>query len=239
MTEADIKHCEDYVAFRGADLATARHVLRAEIARFTRELKDLKKSIRRRLYAARFISLPEETRKKLGADQMKALRLEGKLAARQDALESIGDPILAERYWTMRAIPRVRDISIIDRKIFVIETEMLYGKCAGGVWRRVGMFTIRVPKPGTTSQIMFTPGEGTTRWNSYLAPTNVGTNGKVSCYGDADGPISDALKAWNDVALVNILVRYLECPGHNNRLENWPPAALEEVPRWYIETFGE
>lgn len=240
MTETDKQHCDEYVAYSGAYLTTVRRQLSAEVERIRAELAALKTSIRRRQFAGRLVTSTAAWRESLGADQMKALRLEGTLAGKESSLANISDTALAERYWEMRAVPRVKDILVDEDKALVIETELLYGKCRKGIWRRVGMFTIRIPDGAlrVRGMIQFVPGVGTTKWSSYIAPTNVGANGHVGCFGDAADAIDAALCTRDDTALVKILVRYLECPGFSDRLQNWPVVPTAAVPKWYIDTFG-
>lgn len=72
----------------------------------------------------------------------------------------------------------------------------------------------------------------------YHGPTDIGSTGRVGCFGTAKIPLQNALIAHDWPTAVAILVRFPECAGHSRNIRYWPKAKRRDVPRWYKETFG-
>ena len=145
----------------------------------------------------------------------------------------------ARRYGLMCDVPRVKSIQIHSSAVdeLLINTDVLYGKSSIGSWHRVGRFTARVNLSARTpTAIQFTNVDGPRK--SMQGPTGIDLAGRVSCYGTALADIRAALEYWDDVQLVQILVRYPECPGQFDTIRNWPEVPHKEVPAWYIKQFG-
>ena len=116
-----------------------------------------------------------------------------------------------------------------------IRTDLLFGKYQG--WHRIGHFLIVANLTSKRmSDIRFTNLDGQIKCGH--AGTVRNETGQVTCFGNATEAISNALENHDDLALVDILVRFVECPGQYTKLSEWPLAATSEVPQWYIETFG-
>jgi hypothetical protein len=248
MSQAD----EDrYVAFRSAELLP-------EIARLTQELQQIEGLLMTANQVIEASStwpiLSSKTRKKLGQAMTQRTHLTGQRERLLDMYRktTIGSVPLRETYRAMCSVPRVLGIRLEDRENgmhHIIDTLPLYGKSVDGTsWHRVGPFIITTNlTAASVSAIEFKNLDGTVNVNRdrantaavmFHGPSGIKADGRVSCYGTAKDPILEALAQKNDLDLVKLLVRYVECHGQHNFITCWPWVKVSDVPPWYIETFG-
>src|SRR3989344_164609 len=182
----------------------------------------------------------------------RATRLAGMLRTLREEREQIRGLVeqeCRESYRRLIATPRVLSIRI-ERPNIICVTDALYGKDFRGCWHRIGPFEIWFD--------LVNPIRSSIRWVNLEGPKVIGRAlvhgppniyaqeqtkepGMVTCFGtEATDLLDAAAKARDYETILSVAVRYPECRGAdgNKCIEQWPVVPLEEVPLWYIETFG-
>ncbi|HEY4525105.1 MAG TPA: hypothetical protein VJL39_01945 [Candidatus Paceibacterota bacterium] len=201
------------------------------------------------------LSRREQSRKvlrKISKKRSRATRLAGMLRTLREEREQIRGLVeqeCRESYRRLIATPRVLSIRI-ERPNIICVTDALYGKDFRGCWHRIGPFEIWFD--------LVNPIRSSIRWVNLEGPKVIGRAlvhgppniyaqektkepGMVTCFGtEATDLLDAAAKARDYETILSVAVRYPECRGAdgNKCIEQWPVVPLEEVPLWYIETFG-
>lgn len=141
------------------------------------------------------------------------------------------------------SIPRMRKLWVAEGRL-VYRTYPLYGKDHDNEWRRIGPFEI--------SFDLVKPTRESFRWRNldgakgqWHAPPNIyavsgSLFGIVSCAGNAQPTIDVAGDTCDYLSLVAFSIRYPECAGAEKTsvINQWKRVPVEQVPPWYIDTFG-
>ena len=179
-----------------------------------------------------------EERKELGALQISLIRTRGRKEFLDQQMESDSALTLQAQYRRMCAIPRVFWVEL-TMNLLVVNTETLFGKDRNGDWHCVGIMQIEIDIGSKSINTGI-------RWKNLSGkvggkhgPPNINHDGLVACFGTAHHFLERAFFARDWETVIAICVRYPECVGSNNKIANWPRVAVEDVPRWYLETFNK
>ena len=190
--------------------------------------------------------------REISKKRSRAMRLAGRLRTLMAEREHLHGLVVQECLESCRrliATPRVLSIRI-ERPDIICVTDVLYGKDHQGAWHRIGPFKIWFD--------LINPIPSSIRWVNLEGPKVIGkaavhgppniyaiqntdVPGTVTCFGtEATLSLEHAAKGRDYETIISVAVRYPECRGAdgNTCIEQWPVVPLEEVPLWYIETFG-
>ncbi len=182
-------------------------------------------------------SSTKKIRKRIGRNKTELTRLHGLLnrVEAEDASQALAREMYKDQWHRIHNVPQVESIQFRGKSL-VILTHPLFGKSTDSQWHRVGPFLISILLSGDRNQMHWINLEGAVK--DMQAPAGVQLSGAVGCIGNAGPPLIDAFKRHDHVQLVEIAVRYAECSGQHDNLRLWPQVSPDDVPEWYIQTFG-
>lgn len=204
------------------------------------EIHACEKYIARR--AKTWLVWDQYRRRKIGDKQMRLVQLRAEKARVERSLEAIikKDTYARGREMFARicAIPRVVSVACGHKKLTVY-TDRLYSYGAsptGFVWYRLGEYSLEID--------LEKPKVDWVRWRtnetdrpSHLCAPQISSEGIVRCFGvDAQTWFDLALPINEFDTVVNVLVRFTECPATSEYMKGWPIVDASEVPAWYLGT---
>lgn len=240
QSEAYVKSEQAFATWYESTLAPNMSGLELRLVDLLGEMQSCENYIIRR--ESRWPILDHHRRRKIGEKQTRLVQLRAEKSRTERILEALRKNDSYERgramFARICAIPRVTSVTYGNKKLTVY-TDRLYcygASPTGSVWYRLCKYAIEInleqPKTGwvrwKTSELERPP--------NFVAP-QIPASGVVTCFGLEAQTRFDIALAINEYDIVvNVLVRFTECPTTSENMKGWPIVERSEVPQWYLET---